>query len=338
MGALFTRVRQFCTVVDDFEATIGHLVEHLGIGPFKCWHFRPPVLWDTTYGGAPAPYTMKLGITWLGDVQYEVIQPVEGRSVYRDHHDRHGRGVQHILMDTAPRSFERAAEELAARGLPFTQTARINPPLKLGRFTLPALPPPLSRPVNLHFGYIDAEHSLGAAFELTRYPLRIPERIALRLGKAEFAIPPGRDDFERDLPGLRVEAVCKATIVTRDVAETRAQWAAATGIRQWRERDRRDALATGRAALARIDDVVIELLEPTAGPYRELLDTRGEAIATLGVTPRGAPAALLAHCRALGYRVIADRGAGTAFLGARRWLGTDLELLPPGTTAASLLA
>ncbi len=62
---LFTRVRQFCTVVDDFEATLGHLVDQLGIGPFRCWYFRAPVLYNTTFRGRPARWTMKLGITWL---------------------------------------------------------------------------------------------------------------------------------------------------------------------------------------------------------------------------------------------------------------------------------
>ena len=51
---LFARMRQVCTVVDDFEATIHHLVEHLGIGPFRCWHFRAPVLYNTTFRGRPA--------------------------------------------------------------------------------------------------------------------------------------------------------------------------------------------------------------------------------------------------------------------------------------------
>ena len=303
---LFARVRQYCTVVDDFEATIGNLVDHLGIGPFRCWHWRPPTLYDTTYRGEPAAWTMKLGITWLGDIQWEVIQPMDGPSVYRDHHDRHGRGVQHILMDTGEVSFERAAETLGRRGHPFDQTARINPPLGLGRFTLPSLPARLSKPLNLHFGYIDAEDTLRASFELTRYPLGIHERVCLRLGKPETCIPEGNEDFERSLANRRVDAAHKVTILTRDLEDTVRHWIRAARVGPWHLFDRPKA----HVGWALIGNTLIEIVAPRDRdtPQRRLLDARGEAVATIGVSPRGDLDELLEHCRGLDYP-IADGGA-----------------------------
>jgi hypothetical protein len=335
---LFTRVRQVCTVVDDFEATIENLVEHLGIGPFRCWHFRAPVLYNTTFRGRPAVWTMKLGITWLDDLQWEVIQPMDGASLYREHLDARGRGVQHLIMDTGAASFESAVAELAARGHHFAQTAMVNPPVKIGRVTLPRFPRPLAPPVSLQFGYLDLERELGTAIELTRYPLGFSERFALRAGRAERCIPDGNSHYERPLPHLRVRRACKVSIVTADLDAAMRGWIAVAGVAPWHVFEGERA----RVAWALVDDMLLELVQPgpEASPYHELLRARGQSVATVGVETRGDLDDVVARCAALGAGVTA-RGplVGThraAVIASRRLFGTDLELVEPADGIASL--
>jgi hypothetical protein len=344
--ALFVKLRQVCTVVDDFEATLARQVEQLGLGPFRCWYFRPPHLNTTTFRGAPAHWTMKLGITWLDDVQWEVIQPMEGQTLYREHLANHGRGVQHLIMSTGEVPWEEAAACLAARGHPFAQTARVNVPLQIRSFTVPPLPNRIAAPVSLQFGYVDAEATLRTCIELTRYPLGVPERLALRLGKAEFCVPPGDSHYERPLPHRRVGPVVKITIVTRDLAATVHQWREVAGVGPWHlfDRDREQlahvTVAGAPAAFgvrigwAMIDDVLLELVEPREGssPYHQILSTRGEGVAFVGVQAgsQGLPA-LRRHCQGLGQATLMEQplvGAhGSAVVGSRRDLGTDLELV-----------
>jgi methylmalonyl-CoA/ethylmalonyl-CoA epimerase len=325
---LFARLRQFCTVVDDFEVTVGNLVETLGIGPFRCFHFRPPVLYDTTFRGRPAEWTMKLAITWLDYVQWEVIRPMEGASLYREHLEARGPGVQHLLMDSGPVPFEEARDRLAAIGHPFAQTARANPAVRIGRVALPKIPNRVAPPVSLHFGYLDLERELGASIEMTRYPLGFSERFALRAGRADFCIPDGDSHFERPLPNRRVRRAVKASIVTRDLERTARAWGAIGGVRRWHLFDRPAA----RVAWALVDDALIELVQPgeAGGPHRELLAGRGEAVAAIGVEPIGPYDDFLKHCAKLGWGVRHDqeRPAGeAAWIGARRSIGTDLEAL-----------
>ncbi len=91
---------------------------------------------------------------------------------------------------------------------------------------------------------------------------------------------------------------------------------------------------------------MIELVEPGEArtPYRELLETRGEVAASLGVRPgRDGFDVLVAHCEKLGYAT-KMRGAivgehPSVTFGAREHIGTDLEVLAPTEPdAASWLA
>ncbi len=353
---LFVDVRQVCTVAEDFETTVTNLVEHFGIGPFRCWHFRPPRLYGTTYRGEPAVYSMKLAITWLDDVQWEVITPVEGPTMYGDHLATHGRGVQHLIMSTGRVSWEEAARHLAERGHPFGQTAKLNAKVKIGRVKLPSVPNALAGPTSLQFGYVDAESTLRTSIELTRYPLGIPERFSLRAGAPEFCIPAGKANFERPLPDRRIGSLVKIGIVTRDLDATVRWWIDLAGVGPWRIHELgreqlrsvrvagKKAAFRARLAWARIGQALIELIEPVDGacPYRDVLETRGEGVAYLGVLPgRDGFEALARHCRSLGYTpelTGALRGDHPSiYFGARRWIGTDLEILAPaGETLAQL--
>jgi hypothetical protein len=302
---LFKRVRQVCTVVDDFEATVAHLVEDLRIGPFRWWHWRPPLLLDTTFRGQPAAWTMKLGINWLDDLQYEVIQPVEGPSLYREHLEKRGRGVQHLIMDTLPVSWEEASAALAAQGHPFAQTARINPPLLMAGLTLPALPGGMAKPLNLRFGYIDLFAQLGTDIELTRYPLGFSERFSLRSGKPEHCAPEGQRNFERPLPGRVVNRVVKVGLVVPDLQSTAAAWAGLGGVEGWTFEDR---------STARLGDLTLELVRQGSSWIGfEALDF----------------AAAQERCARAGYEVIVQ-SPGSIRYASRARIGTDIEIVEAG--------
>lgn len=348
MLPLFAKVRQVCTVAHDFEGTVEHLVRDWGIGPFKCWHFRRPQLYDTTFRGRPADYSMKLAITWLGDVQWEVITPVEGPTLYREHLEAKGPGVQHLLMSTGKIPFEAAAERLARADHPFGQTARLSIPARLGPIVLPAAPRSIARPISLHFGYVDAEATLRTNIELTRYPLGLPERSVLRWGEAGWCVPAGDRDFERPLPNRMVSRVVKITIVTRDLAGTIDWWGRLAGVGPFRvvELGPRQlghvtmaggapAAFEAKVAVACLDRIVLEIVQPGAGssPHADALLARGGGVAFVGVrADRRGPADPVARAVAQGNRILMNGsllGAGASVhLGTRATIGTDLEVFP----------
>lgn len=94
-----TDLQQVCIVVHDVDRAVQGLWEAFGIGPWNVFINRPAALWDTTYMGKPASFGYKVAKTQgrVGSgLELEIIQPLEGRSIYTDFLESHGEGLQHI--------------------------------------------------------------------------------------------------------------------------------------------------------------------------------------------------------------------------------------------------
>lgn len=89
-------ITQIAVVVRDIEATMRTYCETLGWGPWSVFDYKPPLLHDTYVRGEPAEFRMIGAETTVDGLGFELIQPVSGPSIYQEHLDRHGEGVQHI--------------------------------------------------------------------------------------------------------------------------------------------------------------------------------------------------------------------------------------------------
>lgn len=90
---------QIAWVSDDLAALEGALSGLLGV---KKWvrlpgvHFAP----DTcTYRDRPADFVADISLSYLGDLQLELIAPVRGQSLYSDFLRDHGPGLHHICVE-----------------------------------------------------------------------------------------------------------------------------------------------------------------------------------------------------------------------------------------------
>jgi len=91
-------IRQMGYVVRDIEAAMAQWAERLRIGP---WFYNPRLpltrysFRGTEYGG----FDMSYALANSGDMQIELIQQrCDTPSLYREHLDRHGEGLQHICV------------------------------------------------------------------------------------------------------------------------------------------------------------------------------------------------------------------------------------------------
>jgi methylmalonyl-CoA/ethylmalonyl-CoA epimerase len=91
----FTRLIHIGVVVRDMKKTIGRLAA-LGIGPFKP-RILPPDARET-YRGKPFIPSRRVAIqiTHIGNVELELIQPIDGESPHQEFLDQKGEGVQHL--------------------------------------------------------------------------------------------------------------------------------------------------------------------------------------------------------------------------------------------------
>ena len=118
-------INQVAIVVKDLEEVAQNYWNILGIGPWKIFDWEAPLVYDRTYHGKPVCTRERIALTQVGNVQLELLQPVEGPSIYADWLDQHGEGLHHInfLVDDV----DEVAGTLQAQGFPSLQSGRYGP-------------------------------------------------------------------------------------------------------------------------------------------------------------------------------------------------------------------
>ena len=56
----------------------------LGIGSWETYLWEPSLIYDRKYYGKPSWAGEKIALARVGNAQLELVQPVEGDSIYRD--------------------------------------------------------------------------------------------------------------------------------------------------------------------------------------------------------------------------------------------------------------
>lgn len=87
---------QIGIVVGDIEDGMDRFYGLLGVGPWNVYRFEPPTLTDRTYYGERGEYSMLLATAVGPGAMVELIQPLDGPSLYADHLREHGEGLHHV--------------------------------------------------------------------------------------------------------------------------------------------------------------------------------------------------------------------------------------------------
>lgn len=95
---VFKNPIQVGILVDDLDAYLKNLEEILGMGPWRIAEFPPAGNEDLyrEYHGEPSDFKAKFCFYHLGNIELEIIQPLEGKNIWRDWIDEHGQGIHHI--------------------------------------------------------------------------------------------------------------------------------------------------------------------------------------------------------------------------------------------------
>jgi methylmalonyl-CoA/ethylmalonyl-CoA epimerase len=91
----FKNIVHIGLVVKDMDQAIARLTA-LGIGPFKPRILPPDA--KETYRGKPfiPSKRVKIYITQIGNLELELIQPIDGKSPHQEFLDQKGEGIQHL--------------------------------------------------------------------------------------------------------------------------------------------------------------------------------------------------------------------------------------------------
>jgi catechol 2,3-dioxygenase-like lactoylglutathione lyase family enzyme len=137
---------QIAWVTHEFDSTETALTSVLGA---KKWiripdmHFAP----DTcSYRGRPADFVASISLSYLGDMQMELIQPVRGENIYSDFLRDSGAGLHHICIEAPdPPSFDAVLVAAAERGATVTQRGVMPGGIRFAHVSVPDAGVPSSR-------------------------------------------------------------------------------------------------------------------------------------------------------------------------------------------------
>ena len=110
---LFTETLQISIVVRDLEETMRTYVEEYGIGPWEVYAFDGDEV-EALPGGPAVDGAWRIAVTMVGSVQWELVEPLDDRSVYAEFLASRGEGLHHVAVGGTP--YATLLADLRAKG------------------------------------------------------------------------------------------------------------------------------------------------------------------------------------------------------------------------------
>jgi methylmalonyl-CoA/ethylmalonyl-CoA epimerase len=153
-------IAQVALVVKDLDKAVEAYWKVFGIGPWHFYTYGKPLVKHMTRRGQPAEYKMRLALAWIGPLRIELIEQMEGDTVYSEFIEKHGYGVHHFGLQVE--NMKEAIAQAEAAGLRMTMDG--------AGFGLDG---------DGHYAYLDTEDLIGTTLELIARPQRRvpPEKI-----------------------------------------------------------------------------------------------------------------------------------------------------------------
>jgi len=144
-------VAQIGVVVKDLDAAVEQYWKLFGIGPWQFYTYGKPLVKEMTYRGRPVEYRMRIALANAGPLRIELIQPLEGDTVYAEFVRDHGYGIHHLGI-LVP-DMKAALDQAAQAGVAMTMDG--------AGFGLDG---------DGHYAYLDTEERIATTVELIERP------------------------------------------------------------------------------------------------------------------------------------------------------------------------
>jgi catechol 2,3-dioxygenase-like lactoylglutathione lyase family enzyme len=265
-------ITQVSLAVKDLEKTMELYHRVFGWSGWDVFEHRPPLHDNTELRGEPVHYTLRGAEVMVGSMNFELLEPLEGPSLWKEFINKRGEGIASIAV-----MFHTAAEgnavktEFARRGMPVTMKANIGE--------------------HIEYYYLDTEERFGCLIESGS-------------GHAtDFVRPayvyPTADAPATEKPSELDYRITQVSVVVTELESKLQAYHEAFGWGPWKifESDgdaiMRDSEMDGqpcdyfniRWAETDVGDINFELIEPLGGnsPWQRMLDSTGEGIGSIAV-------------------------------------------------------
>ncbi|MBQ6322901.1 MAG: VOC family protein [Lachnospiraceae bacterium] len=125
--------RHICQIgflTTDLKRSMDMWIEKLHVGPWRVVTMNNQSVTENAFlvDGelVDAPYQFVLAISYIGDMQVELIQPQFGPTIYQKFIDEHGEGIHHFKIVVPPEEWEENLAAYAERGMELTMTGKFG--------------------------------------------------------------------------------------------------------------------------------------------------------------------------------------------------------------------
>ena len=125
-NSFITGVQQVAIVVKDIDKALEEYSDRLGVGPWWVTFYSPPRLTDMRIRGESIAYSFKAAMAITGNTLWELIEPVDGPSIYKEFLDERGEGLHHVLVEHESLDFDAAIKTFTERGCPVLMEGRMG--------------------------------------------------------------------------------------------------------------------------------------------------------------------------------------------------------------------
>jgi methylmalonyl-CoA/ethylmalonyl-CoA epimerase len=120
-------VMQISVVVKDIQKTMEKYVDLWGVEPWEIHIFNPSTVKEFIVNGKSiSDFEFLLAVSWIGNVQIELIQPVKGPNIYKDFLDQNGEGVHHLKEYVEDSEISKILKEYEEKGISMIQSGRYD--------------------------------------------------------------------------------------------------------------------------------------------------------------------------------------------------------------------
>lgn len=257
-------------VVKDYRTYLENFSRFFGIRNWEIRRENSKTLGNLTLHGKPASGSFVSATGKAGKIAFELCQPLDGDSIFREHLEARGEGMHHVLLSMCPaEQFKPLLPWLESEGITVGQSATLR-----GEF---------------EDYYLDSAGQLGTTIEVLCPPNRVSHKE-----------PPKPDEIisfdERVASAGRVpvEKFYHVCVVTKSRRlSVRDNFQRLLGVNRWFDFDNQVGVTSqnahyfGKAAstrfrlsLGRREQFAVEVVENVYGPtiYRDMLESQGEGL------------------------------------------------------------
>jgi catechol 2,3-dioxygenase-like lactoylglutathione lyase family enzyme len=120
------RITQVAVVVRDLRKTMEAYHKTLGWGPWSVYEHKPPTLHHTILHGKPADYSMLGAEVHCDPIDFEILQPLEGPSIYKEFLEQRGEGLHHVSMVNPTEDVDAALNNFKKDGVDVLMSGRLG--------------------------------------------------------------------------------------------------------------------------------------------------------------------------------------------------------------------